>query len=57
MVNESTSNTIATPGGTIHHQYPENAAPCPNACSKIVPHEMLTARIGAEARGTTASSR
>src|SRR5205085_7149496 len=40
MVNARTTNTIARPGGTIHHQFPANGAPWPNAFSKIVPQEV-----------------
>src|SRR4029450_13909764 len=39
-VNASTTNTIASPGGTSHHHWPELAAPAPNACSRVVPHDV-----------------
>ena len=46
MVNESTNSTIATPGGTIHHQYPENAAPAERLLQDRAPRELLALGSG-----------
>jgi hypothetical protein len=41
MVNARTTTTMATPGGTSHHQFPAVAAPALNAPSRMVPHDTL----------------